>query len=147
MLRASIVFALIASAQSYNLAGVQTRRPATVSRAAAVPVAGLSLERSVAGIGAAYLSLSRPVQVGMVGGVVAAAALVLVEIKKRDNLVESGEDCMLGDEEKCEAYDKGVDSTPTWKLKLAAPKLSLTNKLADKLGGAPPAGFEWGKTV
>ena len=86
-------------------------------------------------------------QVGIVGGVAAAAALVLVEIKKRDNLVESGEDCMLGDEEKCEAYDKGVDSTPTWKLKLAAPKLSLTNKLADKLGGAPPAGFEWGKTV
>lgn len=41
--------------------------------------------------------------------------------------------------------DEAVEATPIWKLKIVAPKLALTNTVADKFGGPPPKGFEWGK--
>ena len=80
----------------------------------------------------------------------AAAAAVLVlatELKRRANLVATGEKCMdTGSDDACLAYDEGVEATPAWKLRLALPKLPTSNVLADKLAGPAPSGFTWGKT-
>jgi len=78
-------------------------------------------------------------------GAVGAVAYIANEFKKRDDLVKSGEECMVGDEQACGLYDEAVEATPIWKLKIVAPKLALTNTVADKFGGPPPKGFEWGK--
>ena len=63
-------------------------------------------------------ALTRPAKIGLI--VVAAAfAFLTLELKKRRDLIITGDGCMLGDEEKCETYDAKVDDLPAWKLKLA----------------------------
>ena len=66
-----------------------------------VPVWQTSAQSVVSGVGAAYVSLSRPLQVGLPIAGVAALAWAANEARKRDELLSSGEDCMLGDEGKC----------------------------------------------
>ena len=92
----------------------------------------------------AFFTLARPVQVVIVAGIV-GALVGANELRKRDELIEAGEECMLGDEAACETYDEAVEKTPLWKLRAVAEKLVQTNTLADKMSGAPPpAGFQWG---
>ena len=92
----------------------------------------------------AFFTLARPVQVVIVAGIV-GALVGANELRKRDELIEAGEECVLGHEAACETYDEAVEKTPLWKLRAVAEKLVQTNTLADKMSGAPPpAGFQWG---
>ena len=94
----------------------------------------------------AFFALARPVQAVIVAGIV-GFVVGANELRKRDELIEAGEECMLGDDNACETYDEAVDKTPIWKLQRVAEKLVQTNTLADKMSGAPPpAGFAWGKS-
>ena len=75
--------------------------PAPIPVVPPQPAWQTSAQAIVSGVGAAYVSLSRPLQVGIpVAGV--ALAWSVNEARKRDALVSSGEECMLGDEGKCE---------------------------------------------
>ena len=94
----------------------------------------------------AFFTLARPVQVVVAAGIV-GLVVGANELRKRDELIEAGEECMLGDEAACETYDEAVEKTPLWKLRAVAEKLVQTNTLADKMSSAPPpAGFQWGSS-
>ena len=130
------------TSSALTLNGLVAARPA-------VPAQN-GLPAIVSGVSTAYAALSRPVQVGIPVVGVAALAWATNEGRKREALLSSGEECMMGDDGKCEEYDKAIDETPVWKLQLAAKaqRLTQTNSLADKLSGAaPPPGFTWGKTL
>ncbi|EOD25066.1 hypothetical protein EMIHUDRAFT_435246 [Emiliania huxleyi CCMP1516] len=76
-----------------------------------------------------------------------AVLALLKEKRAQAALIESGEACMLGDEDSCREYDEGVQATPRWKLEAALSKLPNTNVLGNKLAESPPPmGFTWGKS-
>ena len=66
-----------------------------------VVAAQSGLPAFVSGVGTAYVALSRPLQVGIPVVGVAALAWAANEGRKREDLLSSGEECMLGDEGKC----------------------------------------------
>ena len=66
-----------------------------------VVAAQTGLPAFVSGVGTAYVALSRPLQVGIPVVGVAALAWAANEGRKREDLLSSGEECMLGDEGKC----------------------------------------------
>ena len=76
-----------------TLNGLVAARPAVAAQT--------GLPAIVSGVGAAYVSLSRPLQVGIPVVGVAALAWAANEGRKREALLSSGEECMLGDEGKC----------------------------------------------
>jgi len=85
--------------------------------------------------------------VGAAGAVLAVLIVLFVaEVKKRSRLIDTASACMDGDQDECAIYDDEVVKTKAWKLNLAIKKLPMTNLLAEKLAGPPPAGFAWGKT-
>ena len=69
----------------------------------------------------------------------------LSELRKRASIIEESNKCM--DEGECEIYDEIVETTPAWKLRLAKGRLMQSNALYNKLDGAPPEGYSWGKTL
>ena len=69
-----------------------------------VVAAQTGLPAFVSGVGTAYVALSRPLQVGIPVVGVAALAWAANEGRKREDLLSSGEECMLGDEGKCVVY-------------------------------------------
>ena len=73
----------------------------------------------------AFFTLARPVQVVVAAGIV-GLVVGANELRKRDELIEAGEECMLGDEAACETYDEAVEKTPLWKLRAVAEKPFLT---------------------
>ena len=102
-------------------------------KAAVVTTNGNALIQAVKGMVGAAAALTRPAKIGLI--VVAAAfAFLTLELKKRRDLIITGDGCMLGDEEKCENYDAKVDDLPAWKLKLAQDALPNSNTLQEKLG-------------
>ena len=106
-------------------------------------------EATGASVGAFFCSLSRPAQAASAGAVV-LVFYAATELKKRRDLaalVAAGEECMLGDEDKCESYDTTVESMPFDRLKKVAGQLVQTNRVAAKLADAPPDGFEWGLQI
>uniref|UniRef100_A0A7S0HRI3 Uncharacterized protein n=1 Tax=Phaeocystis antarctica TaxID=33657 RepID=A0A7S0HRI3_9EUKA len=130
------------TSSALTLNGLVAARPAVAAQT--------GLPALVSGVGAAYVSLARPLQVGIPVVGVAALAWAAREAQQREALLASGEECMLGDEGKCVEYDNSVEATPVWKLQIAAAskRLTQTNNVADKLGSAgAPEGFVWGKTL
>ena len=102
-------------------------------KAAAVVATNSGLLRAVKGVATASAALSRPAKTGF-AFMVAACVLLLLELKKRRDLIITGDACMLGNEGQCDVYDSTVESVPAWKLKLAQDALPNSNSLQQKLG-------------
>ena len=139
------ISALIASAplKAHHLAHAALYPPlAVVCKVAPPPPTFMaSAKAAVAGV-ISYFGTKRTV----LAMVIAVALLVTSELSKRAKLIQSSENCMLGDESACAEYDERVEVTSAWKLRSALNKLSLTNVLQERLDGAPPKGFTWGPT-
>ena len=152
-MRAMLAVCFIASACAFHVPVAATSRNRSVMLAAAKaapPSLFVQLKeasRAAVSTGvAAFSSRALPVKVAL-AALALAFALVLIEIKKRLELIRAGDDCMSGDDDACELYDNSVEKTPIWKLRMAYNKLVQTNMLASKLAGPPPKGFEWGKII
>ena len=102
-------------------------------KAAVVATNGNALIQAVNGVAGAYAALTRPAKTGLIVSAVAFAFLML-ELKKRRDLIVTGDGCMLGDEGKCATYDSKVEDLPAWKLKLAQDALPNSNTHQEKLG-------------
>lgn len=135
--------ALIASAplKAHHLAHAALQPPLPVVCKVAPPTFMASAKAAVAGV-ISYFGTKRTV----LAMVIAVALLITSELSKRAKLIQSSENCMLGDESACAEYDERVEVTSAWKLRGALNKLSLTNVLQERLDGAPPKGFTWGPT-
>ena len=107
--------------------------PPVTMKAAVVATNGNALIQAVNGVAGAYAALTRPAKTGLIVSAVAFAFLML-ELKKRRDLIVTGDGCMLGDEGKCETYDSKIEDLPAWKLKLAQDALPNSNTLQEKLG-------------
>ena len=107
--------------------------PPVTMKAAVVATNGNALIQAVNGVAGAYAALTRPAKTGLIVSAVAFAFLML-ELKKRRDLIVTGDGCMLGDEGKCATYDSKVEDLPAWKLKLAQDALPNSNTLQEKLG-------------
>ena len=81
------------TSSALTLNGLVAARPAVAAQT--------GLPALVSGVGAAYVSLARPLQVGIPVVGVAALAWAAREAQQREALLASGEECMLGDEGKC----------------------------------------------
>ena len=82
------------TSSALTLNGLVAARPAVAAQT--------GLPAIVSGVSTAYAALSRPVQVGIPVVGVAALAYVANEGRKREALLSSGEECMMGDDGKCE---------------------------------------------
>lgn len=137
------------SAPRMAMSPAQAMSPAWPPKLATATLDSLKLKTApfFAPVIAAFVGASPFVKAGVgLAAVVLVLALVRMEMVKRSNLIQAGEDCMSGSTDACEIYDDNVETTPLWKLKLALNKLASTNVLANKLAGPPPAGFKWGST-
>ena len=95
------MLSFVVAATTPSFVPVYAHRPSGTicPRVAASPVAELS-GRSVASI-AALVTVPRWTAAAGAVGAVGAVAYIANEFKKRDDLVKSGEECMVGDEQAC----------------------------------------------
>lgn len=82
------------TSSALTLNGLVAARPAVAAQT--------GLPAIVSGVSTAYAALSRPVQVGIPVVGVATLAWVANEARSREALLSSGEECMMGDDGKCE---------------------------------------------
>ena len=118
------------TSSALTLNGLVAARPAVAAQT--------GLPAIVSGVSTAYAALSRPVQVGIPVVGVAALAYVANEGRKREALLSSGEECMMGDDGKCDEcapHPQEID-TEKERWRHAQPATPSTPRRCDDLRAA-----------